>query len=141
MKTLIPLLSFFLLLVSCQKERTDHETIVSIVSVESNTDVAKNAQNVLQYFYFDNVPAIKFIKVNNINEVKLLELIDQKLKDFNYLNENISSSSKEVTCEDVRDAMLEECDNGYCCGLAQACSIAVKVAYHYNKILGKCKSE
>ncbi|NVJ71708.1 MAG: hypothetical protein HWD80_00310, partial [Flavobacteriaceae bacterium] len=88
MKTLIPLLSFFLLLVSCQKERTDHETIVSIVSVESNTDVAKNAQNVLQYFYFDNVPAIKFIKVNNINEVKLLELIDQKLKDFNYLNEN-----------------------------------------------------
>ena len=51
------------------------------------------------------------------------------------------SKKKKLSCEEIRDAMIKECQNGYCCGLDDACEIAVKIAYHIKVMRGGCPKE
>lgn len=44
------------------------------------------------------------------------------------------SSQEPPTLEEIRNAMLEECENGYIEPVTSACKLAVKIAYYYKKL-------
>lgn len=121
---------------------------ISFISNYSKLSNKSNSQDdILSYFLFDGKPADKFITENNVDKESFLLLINEKLDVMEmYKNTGVStikkntqySAKKKLSCEEIRDAMINECENGYCCGIDNACSSAVKIAYHYRKFRGKC---
>lgn len=50
-----------------------------------------------------------------------------------YISQTRSGAQKKPSLEEIRDAMLEECRNGYIEPVTTLCEIAVKIAYYYKK--------
>lgn len=132
-------------LINCSndKEETFETTLnakvdkISFLKIETSKkgESELNAENYLDYVLFDNIPANEFIANNNIDKDSFVSLIMEKADTFSseYSYKSSILAKDELTLEEIRDAMINECQNGYCCGLDDACEIAVKIAYHIKK--------
>lgn len=109
------------------------EVTFKIPSTKTNFNDNSDVENFLEYVYFDDIPANQFINDNNIDKVSFVNVVENKVLSFNNNYSSRTSSKKPPTLEEIRDAMINECQNGYCCGLDDACEIAVKIAYHIKK--------
>lgn len=109
------------------------EVTFKIPSTKTNFNDNSDVENFLEYVYFDDIPANQFINDNNIDKVSFVNVVENKVLSFDNNYSSRTSSKKPPTLEEIRDAMINECQNGYCCGLDDACEIAVKIAYHIKK--------
>jgi len=128
------------ILYSCTNDEaktSENATISKITVIDSTLNKNYNDTDILSNFLFDDVPANEFITINNIDRESFNSLINEKLDAMN-TESSSKSTQKKLSCEEIRDAMVSECENGYCCGLDDACSIAVKIAYHVQVFRGKC---
>lgn len=109
------------------------EVTFKIPSTKTNFNDNSDVENFLEYVYFDDIPANQFINDNNIDKVSFVNVVENKVLSFDNNYSSRTASKKPPTLEEIRDAMINECQNGYCCGLDDACEIAVKIAYHIKK--------
>lgn len=127
---------------SCNKEDsiTDENATYQTISFD-NPNLSQKGystmtiEEFLSYVKFDETPAIQFMDENNVDKDSFISYISEKLnevKDISSESKKGSMSSKEdekPSLQEIRDAMINECENGYCCGLDDACTAAVKIAY------------
>ena len=75
------------------------------------------------------------MELNGVDINSFTDYVANKVEELN--SKNVSNNSRTMknppSLEEIRDAMINECENGYCCGLDDACVIAVKIAYHIKK--------
>lgn len=64
-----------------------------------------------------------YLMLHNVSQLQFHNLF---LERFNYLQ---TVQFDKISPYAIRNAMLEECENGYCCGLDDVCSVAVKIAF------------
>lgn len=77
-----------------------------------------------------------YFKMLNMSEGEAKELILGKI--FLFENPYIPQTrAHKPTLEEIRNAMLEECENGYVEPITTACEWAVKLAYYYKKMTSK----
>lgn len=129
-KFLVGLLVFMGLLFSCNQEIKQKElsTIKKVFFIEKKE--MNSSSEILENILIDGVTYQVFIQENNIDKLKFEHIFKQRLEEFSfYLNASGLGGDTKPTPQEIRDAMLEECERGYCCGLDEACKAAVKVAY------------
>lgn len=124
-------------LANCSNDITKSETtknakVENVTFVEGLHEANFNKDEIdvesyLEYVYFDGIPANEYIIQNNIDKSSFINLIKEKIYSF---SGNSNSLTNKLSREEIRDAMINECENAYCCGLDDACVIAVKIAYH-----------
>lgn len=73
-----------------------------------------------------DIESFTFYVTSKLEEINSKDNLDNSLQ-------NKNTMAKKLSLEEIRDAMIKECQNGYCCGLDDACEIAVKIAYHFKK--------
>ena len=142
---LLFLVSTSIFFVNCSDEQNEVQTGNAKVSevtfaIPKNNASYRNGEtdteDYLNYVYFDGIPANQFIAENNIDKTSFINLIDNKMESFETdvnSSENSLMARKKPSLEEIRDAMINECENAYCCGLDEACVLAVKIAYHIKK--------
>lgn len=134
--------SFLLILclpfIACNKENLENTQS----NVSQNTSITQlsfeekkiNLQDPLEGVFFDGVPFYEFSKINNIDAASFQDLVKGKILELDYLKKQSLFSKSNPSLEEIRDAMINECENSYCCGLDDACAVAVKIAYHIKKL-------
>lgn len=78
------------------------------------------------------IPVQEYFKTLNMNVAETKDFILGKI----FLFENPympQTRAGKPSLEEVRNAMLEECENGYFEPISSACKMAVKLAYYYHK--------
>lgn len=147
MKKLIYGISFLALIgiifVSCQNEEleplAENAKVGEVTFIEVQKKTIKNitVEEYLEYVYFDGVKSIEFMNQNGVDVSSFIGYVTDKLKEMNNYQTNLQAKcpwcvleEEPLSDEEIRDAMISECQNGYCCGLDDACEIAVKIAYH-----------
>lgn len=133
-----------IVIVSCSKEEQEiieKNAVVKEVTFADfnykNNNLSGNisVKEFFNYVYFDGIKSIDFMKANGVDINSFTDYVNNKLEELNFINETNNSRvmKNPPTLEEIRDAMIKECQNGYCCGLDEACIIAVKIAYHIKK--------
>jgi hypothetical protein len=133
----LSLLCFITINCSNEKNETVEKKSLQNLKISEVTFILpKNLKNTnistdeyLNYAYFDGIPVNVFLTNNNIDKNLFINLIDGKLTN---LDSNISNGlnfKAKPTLQEIRDAMIKECEDGYCCGLDTLCVAAVKLAY------------
>ena len=129
------LLLLFLSFNSCSKEYNNtNDGLVKITSIEIRSGT--NSKNIFDNFKLNGISANDFFKLNKkVDKESFLDLINHNLNVFeSEISKRSVKRARRLSLEEIRDAMIKECENGYCCFIDDACVIAVKIAYHYKKI-------
>ena len=112
-------------------------TFLEIPNNKSEKNKILNVEDYLEYVYFDGVKSIQFMNENGVDTNSFIAYLTDKIEEMDNYNTNLASKcpwcvleEEPLSDEEIRNAMISECQNGYCCGLAYACEVAVKIAYH-----------
>lgn len=128
--------------ISCSNEEEQDLAVVNEVTfLDYNSKKINKSSNEISveeffnYVYFDGINSIDFMELNGVDINSFTDYVANKVEELN--SKNVSNNSRTMknppSLEEIRDAMINECENGYCCGLDDACVIAVKIAYHIKK--------
>lgn len=134
MKKLLSLI-LVLLVVSCGKENesinsSENVKVSDLSFIGSNFNKEKPLNGVL----FDGLTINELAKKNkNVDILSFENFVKDKIFEMDNYTKNITAKEDKPSLEEIRNAMIEECENGYCCGLDYACKMAVKIAYHIKK--------
>ena len=83
------------------------------------------------------VPIQDYFAMENMSIEETKDLILGKIFLFEnpYIPQTRANEpSDEPSLEEIRNAMLDECENGYIEPLTTTCKLAVKISYYYKKI-------
>jgi len=129
-------------------DNNENAKVSNLDFLNLNSDYKKSSLELsinqhLDYVLFDGIPAKTFMAENDVDTESFINYLTDKVESMD--NRVLSQQSNfaknggdeeeedELSLEEIRDAMINECENGYCCGLDDACSLAVKIAYHIKK--------
>lgn len=134
MKKLLSLI-LVLLVVSCGKENESIDSSKNVkISNLSFIGSNFNKQNPLKGVLFNGLTIYEIAKKNkNVDALSFENFVKDKIFELENYTKNITAKKDKPSLEEIRNAMIEECENGYCCGLDEACKLAVKIAYHIKK--------
>ena len=83
----------------------------------------------------ETMSVLDYFALHNMNETKSKDLVLGKIFLFNNYDDTvISRANSELSLEEIRNAMMDECEYGYIDPITTACKAAVLIAYYYKKI-------
>lgn len=83
------------------------------------------------------ISVLNYFETHNKNEAESKELVLGKIFLFENYDDAVvnSRANKELSLEEIRNAMIDECEYGYMEPVASACKAAVQLAYYYKKMI------